>query len=37
MFDKKQQSCIKRIYLVNDGSPYQKAFYKVKIVLIHPL
>ena len=38
MFDKKQQSCVKRIHLVTDDVLYdQKAFFKVKIVFIHPL
>ena len=33
MFDKKQKSCVKRIYLVNDdGLCNRKAFYQVKIV-----
>ena len=34
MFDKKQKSCVKRIYLVTDHGLFdRKAFYKVKI---HP-
>ena len=38
MFDKKQTSCVKRIKLVTDDGLYnRKAFYKVKIVFIHPL
>ena len=38
MFDKKQKSCVKHIYLITDGGLYdQKAFYKVKIVFIHAL
>ena len=38
MFDKKQKSCVKRIHLVTDDGLYdRKAFYKVKIVFIHPL
>ena len=41
MFDKfykKQNSCVKRTHLVtDDGLYHQKAFYKVKIVFIHPL
>ena len=38
MFEKKQKSCVKRIHLVTDDVLYdQKAFYKVKIVFIHPL
>ena len=38
MFDKKQKSCIKRIYLVTDDGLYdRKAFYKVEIVFIPPL
>ena len=38
MFDKKQKSCMKRIDLVTDNGLYaRKAFYKVKIVFIHPL
>ena len=38
MFDKKQKSCVKRIYLVTDDGLYdRKAFYKVKIVFIHPI
>ena len=38
MFDKKQKSCVKRIHLVADDDLYgRKAFYKVKIVFIHPL
>ena len=38
MFDKKQKSCVKRIYLVTDNGFYdRKAFYKVKIVYLHPL
>ena len=37
MFDKKQKSCGKHIYLVTDDSLYAwKAFYKIKLVLIHP-
>ena len=33
MFDKKQKSCVKHIYLVTDDGLYdQKAFYAVKIV-----
>ena len=37
MFDKKQESCVKRIHLVTDYHLYdRKAFYKVKIVFIHP-
>ena len=33
MFDKKQKSCVKRIYLVtDDGLCDRKAFYQVKIV-----
>ena len=31
MFDKKQNSCAKRIYLITDDGLYdRKAFYKVK-------
>ena len=38
MFDKKQKSCVKRIQLVTDDVLCdRKAFYKVKIVFIHPL
>ena len=41
MFHKKQKKkkkCVKRIHLVTDDDLYdQKAFYKVKIVFIHPL
>ena len=38
MFNKKQKSCVKRIHSVtDDGFCDQKAFYKVKIVFIHPL
>ena len=38
MFDKKQKSCVKRIHLVTDDGLYdRKAFYKVKIVFVHPL
>ena len=38
MFDKKQKSCVKRIHLVADDGLYgRKAFYKVKIVFVHPL
>ena len=37
MFDQKQKSCVKRIHLVTDDGLYdRKAFYKVKIVFIHP-
>ena len=37
MFDNKQKSWVKRIRLVtDDGLFHQKAFYKVKIVFIHP-
>ena len=33
MFDKKQKSCVKRIYLVTDDGLYdRKVFYTVKIV-----
>ena len=38
MFDKKQKSCVKRIYLVTDDCLNdRKALYQVKIVFIHPL
>ena len=38
MFDKKQKGCVKRIHLVTDDASYdRKAFYKVKIVFIHPI
>ena len=39
MFDKKQNSCVKRIHLANDDGLYdRKDFYTVKkIVFIHPL
>ena len=38
LFDKKQKSCIKRIYLVTDDGLYdRKSFYKVDIVFIPPL
>ena len=37
MFDKKRNSCVKRIYLVTDDGLYDwKAFYAVKIVFIYP-
>ena len=37
MFDKKQKSCGKRIHLVTDNNSYAwKAFYNIKLVLIHP-
>ena len=37
MFDNKQKSWVERIRLVtDDGLFHQKAFYKVKIVFIHP-
>ena len=33
MFDRKQKSCVKHIYLVTDDGLYDgKAFYKVEIV-----
>ena len=33
MFDKKQNSCVKRIHLATDDSLYdRKAFYTVKII-----
>ena len=33
MFDKKQNSCVKRIHLVTDNGLYdRKAFYTIKIV-----
>ena len=36
--DKKQNSCVKHIHLIIDDGLYdRKAFYKVKIVFIHPL
>ena len=32
-----QKTCVKRIHLVTDNDLYnQKAFYKVKMVFIHP-
>ena len=38
MFDEKQKRCVKRIHLVTDDGLYDgNAFYKVKIVFIHPL
>ena len=38
LFDKKQKSCIKRIYLVTDDGLYdRKPFYKVDIIFIPPL
>ena len=38
IFDKKQQSCEKQIYLVADDGLYDWiTFYKVKIIFIHPL
>ena len=38
MFDKKQNSCVKRIHLVtNDGLYHRKTFYAVKILFIPPL
>ena len=38
MFDKKQESCVKRIHLVTDDGLYDpKAFHKVKTGFIHPI
>ena len=38
IFDKKQESCTKRIHLATDDGLYnRKGFYKVEIVFIHPL
>ena len=38
IFDKKQKYCVNGIHLVTDDGLYdQEAFYKVKIVFIHPL
>ena len=38
MFHKKQKGCVKRIPLVTDDGSYdRKAFYKVKIVFVHPI
>ena len=38
MFDKKQNTCVKRIHLVTDDDLFdQKAFYRVKMVFNHPL
>ena len=38
MFDKRQQSCVKRIHVVTDDGLYnEKSFYKVKTVFIHHL
>ena len=36
--DKKQNSCVKHIHLIIDDGLYdRKAFYKVKMVFIHPV
>ena len=38
IFDKKQQSCVKRIHLVTDDGLFErKAFYTVKVVFYSPL
>ena len=37
MFDKKQQSCVKRIHLVTDDGLFdRKAFYTEKVVFYSP-